>query len=67
FNRKRLYRLEFYPDSDPDAYGFLSPDEVIRGAHIVPAFQYGATEPSPLSLACNNDEFDDWLYYYVDM
>ncbi|KAF8074854.1 hypothetical protein FPV67DRAFT_601603 [Lyophyllum atratum] len=67
FKRKRLHRLEFMPDSDPDAYGFLNPDEVIRGAHIIPAFYYGATETFSPSIARADDEFDDWVYYYVDM
>ncbi|KAK6991432.1 hypothetical protein R3P38DRAFT_3331688 [Favolaschia claudopus] len=38
FKRRRLHRLEFLPDSDPQAFGFLDPDEVIRGSHIIPAF-----------------------------
>ncbi|KAK6969249.1 hypothetical protein R3P38DRAFT_2814712 [Favolaschia claudopus] len=39
----RLHRLEFLPDSDPQAFGFLDPDEVIRGSHIIPAFARGRT------------------------
>ncbi|KAJ7804895.1 hypothetical protein B0H14DRAFT_2248229, partial [Mycena olivaceomarginata] len=37
FKRKRLFRLKFIPDSDADAFGFLNPDKVICGAHIMPA------------------------------
>ncbi|KAK6968932.1 hypothetical protein R3P38DRAFT_2589238, partial [Favolaschia claudopus] len=43
FKRRRLHRLEFLPDSDPQAFGFLDPDEVIRGSHIIPAFARGRT------------------------
>ncbi|KAJ7697053.1 hypothetical protein B0H17DRAFT_1197774 [Mycena rosella] len=67
FKRKRLHRVEFIPNSDPTAYGFVDPDEVIRGAHLVPAFAHGPTEPvSYTSLARRKDEFDDWLYHYVN-
>ncbi|KAJ7744585.1 hypothetical protein B0H16DRAFT_1727153 [Mycena metata] len=27
FKRKRLHRIEFMPDADPEAYGFVDPDE----------------------------------------
>ncbi|KAG6895033.1 hypothetical protein C0992_003455 [Termitomyces sp. T32_za158] len=67
FKRKRLHRLQFLPDHDPDAYGFVSPDEVIRGAHIIPGFFYGPTEQLPQSIARAEDELDDWMYYYVDI
>lgn len=40
---KRLPRLEFLPGLDSDAFGFLDPDEVIRGSHVIPAFAYGCT------------------------
>jgi hypothetical protein len=67
FSKKRLHRLEFIPDTDPDAFGFLNPDEVIRGAHIIPAFYYGATDKFGPSLARAPDELDDWVYFYVNM
>ncbi|KAF8143030.1 hypothetical protein K438DRAFT_1634402, partial [Mycena galopus ATCC 62051] len=73
FKKKRLFRLEFVPDSDPDAFGFLNPDEVIRGAHIIPAFSTGTTEALLSSgsigrlprFGLTDDE--DWRYYYVNM
>ncbi|KAJ7443801.1 hypothetical protein FB451DRAFT_1568533 [Mycena latifolia] len=67
FKRKRLHRIEFMPDSEPDAYGFVDPDEVIRASHLIPAFAYGPTEPvTYTSLARKGDEFDDWRYHYVN-
>ncbi|KAG6853156.1 hypothetical protein C0991_006486 [Blastosporella zonata] len=59
--------IQFLNDDDPGAYGFLNPDKVIRGAHIIPAFYYGPTEEFPPSLACAEDKNDDWVYYYVNM
>ncbi|KAJ7712525.1 hypothetical protein B0H14DRAFT_679246, partial [Mycena olivaceomarginata] len=67
FKRKRLHRIEFMPDDEPDAYGFVDPDEVIRASHLIPAFAHGPTEPVPYtSLGRKGDEFDDWRYHYVN-
>ena len=42
---KQLQHLEFFnQDNLIDAFGFIGPDCIIRGAHIIPAFVYGATE-----------------------
>lgn len=69
FEKKRLHRLEFLPSSDPDAFGFVHPDEIIRGAHLIPAFHYGGTDQflSGVSLARNDDEHDDYRYFYINM
>ncbi|KAJ7141089.1 hypothetical protein C8R44DRAFT_604322, partial [Mycena epipterygia] len=68
FKRKRLHRIEFMPDSEQDAYGFVNPDEVIRGSHLIPAFAHGPTEAvTHTSLARKRDEFDDWKYHYVNL
>lgn len=68
FKRKRLHRVRFVSATDPNAFGFLNPDEVIRGAHLIPSFYYGGTEEllkSP-SIA-RPGEVDDWRYFYVNM
>jgi hypothetical protein len=68
FKRKRLHRVEFVPDSEPGAYGFVNPDDVIRGSHLIPAFHHGATEDAPApSFARPVGELDDWLYHYVNL
>jgi len=69
FKKKRLHRLEFYPSDDPLAFGFLDPDEVIRAAHLIPAFRYGGTEEllAGESLGRGEDEIDDWRYVFVNM
>lgn len=69
FQRKRLYRVEFVPSSDDDAFGFLDPDEVIRASHIIPAFHYGATEEllSGTTVARDEREIDDWKCLYVNL
>lgn len=65
---KRLHHVEFVLDSDPSAYGFLDPDEVIRASHLIPAFSHGPTPRFEYtSLARHKDEFDDWKYLYVNL
>ncbi|KAG2745189.1 hypothetical protein P692DRAFT_201868719 [Suillus brevipes Sb2] len=34
----RLPKIAFVEESDPDAFGFLDPGQVIRRAHLIPAF-----------------------------
>lgn len=77
---KQLPRLEFM--QGPDAFGFLDPDEVIRGSHIIPAFAYGTVDFLGRTIArqCfhmdildpaftwpDEPDEDDYKYYYVNM
>jgi len=63
---KRLQRLEFFDADSPasDAFGFLNPDSVVRGVHLIPAFAFRTTAGEP-------DEADvqdsDWRFYYLNM
>jgi hypothetical protein len=63
---KRLHRLGF---DEQDPFGFLDPNVVIRGVHLIPAFAHGRTsEKLPPSIARQPSENDeDWIYYYVAM
>lgn len=36
-----LPKVAFVEESDPDSFGFLDPGQVIRGAHLIPAFSAG--------------------------
>jgi hypothetical protein len=69
WGRKRLHRVGFIDSEDPAAFGFLDARHVIRGVHMIPAFQFGLTDellpPSIARLPSDNDE--DWRYYYVAM
>jgi hypothetical protein len=70
FKKRRLHRIQFIPETDPSAaFGFLNPDEVIRGAHLIPAFHYGPTEDllRGETIAREEGEVDDWKYFYVNM
>ncbi|KAF8133545.1 hypothetical protein K438DRAFT_2128296, partial [Mycena galopus ATCC 62051] len=70
--RKRLHRVEFLPASDAQAFGFLNPDEIIRGSHLIPAFAHGRTEELLAHDSIGRlprdglTKLQDWRYYYVN-
>ena len=66
----RLPKIGFVPESDPLAFGFLDPSLVLRGCHLIPAFNDGRTSDlltAPLTAARPPDEVDDWVAFYVNM
>jgi hypothetical protein len=66
---RRLPCIGFYPHDEHHAFGFINPDVVIRGIHLIPAFHYGrTTDLLPPSIACNESENnEDWDWYFVNM
>jgi hypothetical protein len=65
---KRLYRIKFIPSLEDGAFGFLDPNDVIRGAHVIPGFHYGNRHPSlcdPASI-WDLEEESDWEAYYIN-
>lgn len=66
----RLPKIGFVEEFDRDAFGFLDPGQVIRGAHLIPAFAAGRGVSSlhyGKSLARPGGQLDDWEEYYVGM
>ncbi|KAG2128017.1 uncharacterized protein EDB93DRAFT_1096202 [Suillus bovinus] len=66
----RLPKITFMEESDPDMFRFLNPGQVIRGAHLIPAFASGCGVSSiqhGTLLARPGGELDDWEEYYVGM
>ena len=43
WDRKRLHSVGFIPEDDPAAFGFLDPEQIVRGVHLIPAFARGHT------------------------
>lgn len=70
---RRLHRVGFVPHAtgDPEAspaFGFLDPMQIIRGVHILPAYDHGLDEDSlpPSATARLPSEADsDYNFYYV--
>ena len=69
WDRKCLHSVGFIPEDDPAAFGFLDPEQIVRGVHLIPAFARGHTSerlgPSIARQPTENDE--DWDGYYVNM
>ena len=66
----KLPKIGFIPEDQPDAFGFLDPALVIRGAHLVPSFVDGrgtVNLRSGPSTARPDGVQDDWINYYVNM
>ncbi|KAF9232300.1 hypothetical protein BU15DRAFT_21088, partial [Melanogaster broomeanus] len=69
FSARRLYRVGFLTEDDPDAFGFLDPDLVIRGVHLIPAFSEGRTPEylGPSFVRPEEDQDEDWRTFDVNM
>ena len=63
--RKWLDRVGFVPHDDADAFGFLDPSCVLRGCHLIPAFNQGRTTELCPPLIARDDE-GDWDCFYVN-
>ncbi|KAG2078852.1 hypothetical protein BDR04DRAFT_1165576, partial [Suillus decipiens] len=69
WSAKHLPRIRFLTGEDPSAFGFLDPDVIIRGVHLVPAFELGKTKELLADSFVRHDaDLDqDWLYFYVNI
>ncbi|TFK33057.1 hypothetical protein BDQ12DRAFT_615945 [Crucibulum laeve] len=64
--------VEYKEDFDNYPFSFLDPTQVLRGCHLIPAFQFGLTDtllPHECSVAQQLDtsRTEDWLNYYVNV
>ena len=72
FHRARLPKIGFVESTDEFAFSFVDPANVVRGCHLIPAFNSGRSAdllPCPRSIArcLNPEDIDDWLSFYVNM
>lgn len=65
---KQLYRIRFVPNDDEGAFGFLDPEDVIRGSHLIPGFnhQYVVHPSEDFASKWDCPPDDNWCYYYVN-
>lgn len=69
FNARCLPRVG-WAALDGDAFGFVAPDQVLRAAHLKPAFAHSQSDAAlpGHNVAYREDEDDvDWNYHYVGM
>jgi hypothetical protein len=69
FHSLRYPSVSFYEGHDPDAFGFIHPDEIIRAVHLIPSFKAGQTTEylDVLSRARPEVEGQDWQHFEVNM
>ena len=68
FRRARLPAIGFVESTDEFAFSFI--DNVVRGCHLIPAFDTGQNAdllpwPRSISRCLNPEDTDDWSYFYV--
>lgn len=66
----QLPRLGFIPHTEPAAFGFVDPEDVVRAAHLIPAFAHGKTSyylPPSDAARSPSEGNEDWLYHYANM
>ena len=67
----RLPKVGFVEATDEDTFGFLDPDLIIRGSHLIPAFNTGRTcslmSYDGPTITRSSDEKDDWVNFYVNV
>lgn len=64
-----LTRISFVHEDDANSppFGFVEPSDVIRGVHLIPAFNLDKTDAylSPSSIRAKEDEGYDYCAFYV--
>ncbi|KAH9953049.1 hypothetical protein BGW80DRAFT_1185385 [Lactifluus volemus] len=67
---RRLPRIGFVPNDDDFAFGFLSPEVVLRAVHLIPGFAHEKTQdllPNESIARQPSENNLDWRYYYVNI
>ena len=59
-----LDMLHFSPLHQDNSFGFVDPEVVLRGCHILPAFSKGKWEPN-VNVSRSAKDNKDYLLYYV--
>lgn len=69
FHSLRYPMVSFCDSSEPDAFGFIHPDEIIRAAHLIPSFKSGRTVEylNTPSKGRPEGETSDWSQFNVNM
>ncbi|KAG0703308.1 hypothetical protein DFH29DRAFT_998600 [Suillus ampliporus] len=69
WSAKRLHCIGFFKQDDPsEGFGFIDPDHVIRGVHLIPGYQHGRTDTQlgPSFVRPAEDDNKDFSCFYVN-
>lgn len=61
-----LDRLCFPPVADENSFGFIDPEDILRGCHIIPAFSQGRRHPNGKGVSFLAKDGVDWKAYYLN-
>lgn len=61
-----LDRVGFPSLTDEHSFDFLDPADILRGSHIIPAFNSGKKHPDGLGMSGCAQDKDDWCEYYIN-
>ena len=67
WSAKRLPRIGPLSSDYDGVYGFLDPQEVICGVHLIPAFAHSSVYPPLSGVDARNPEEGHWDLYYLNM
>jgi hypothetical protein len=69
FRSLRYPTVSFYDSSEPDAFGFIHPEEIVRAVHLIPRFRSGRTVEylNVPSRGRPEAETSDWKQLNVNM
>ncbi|KAG6827318.1 hypothetical protein H0H92_012339 [Tricholoma furcatifolium] len=67
---RRLHKVGFVDSEDDTAFGFLDPERIIRGVHLIPSFCHGRTRellPPSQSARAPSENDEDYRLYNIGM
>ncbi|KAF8887132.1 hypothetical protein BD779DRAFT_1611603 [Infundibulicybe gibba] len=70
WRRRRLPRIGFLDAAQDGAFGFVDPNLVIRGIHLIPGFPLGYHNHNLISSIARQPSSNlntDWMYFYIDI
>ena len=65
WNSLTLDAVSFPPMNRDDSFGFVDPQDVLRGCHILPAFAKGKQHADGVSISRSAKDGRDYKLYYV--
>lgn len=66
WSQSKLDIVAFPPMADGSSFGFLDPEDVVRGCHIIPRFSKGRRYVDARGLSRCARDSDDWKSYYIN-
>ena len=63
---RKLDRLRFPPLAADSSFGFIDPQDVLRGCHIIPAFSKGKRHLDGKGLSFLAKDAADWNEYFLN-